>query len=70
MDYKSPNANYLDEIIEDSNGTVTYNPVGEQRADTSETIPKKDGKEIDQRFKEQSVEVIDVTPKKYISPQQ
>lgn len=70
MDYKSPNANYLDEIIEDSNGTVTYHPVGEQRADTSETIPKKDGKESDQRFKEQGVKVIDITPKKDTTPQQ
>ena len=53
-----------------SDGTVTYSPVGEPRADTPETILKKEGKEVDDRFKEQGVKVIDVTPKKDITPQQ
>ncbi|RFC35257.1 MAG: hypothetical protein DID92_2727744108 [Candidatus Nitrotoga sp. SPKER] len=45
-----------------SDGTVTYKPVGEPKIDTSETIPIKDGKEVDQKFKEQGVKIIDVTP--------
>ena len=53
-----------------SDGTVTYNPVGEPRADTPETILKTESKKVDDRFKEQGVKVIDVTPKKDISPQQ
>ncbi len=53
-----------------SDGTVTYNPVGEPRSDTPETISKKDGKKVDDRFKEQGVKVIDVTPKKDSTPQQ
>ncbi len=51
-----------------SDGTVTYNPVGEPRADTTETILKTEGKEVDARYKEQGVKVIDVTPKKEITP--
>ena len=53
-----------------SDGTVTYNPVGEPRADTPETILKTEGKEVDARFKEQGVKVIDITPKKDTTPQQ
>lgn len=51
-------------------GTVTYNPVGEPSADTPETILKKEGKEVDDRFKELGVKVIDVTPKRDITHQQ
>jgi|GEM_PF-4986777 len=53
-----------------SDGTVTYNPVGEPSADTSGTILKNEGKDVDDRFKEQGVQVIDVTPKKATTPQQ
>ena len=53
-----------------SDGTVTYNPVGEPRADTPETILKNEGKEVDDRFKELGVKIIDVTPKKDITPHQ
>lgn len=51
-----------------SDGTVTYNPVGEPKAETTETILKTEGKEVDERFKEQGVKVIDVTPKKATAP--
>jgi hypothetical protein len=53
-----------------SDGTVTYNPLGEPRADTPETILKKEGKEVDDRFRKQGVKVIDVTLKKDSTPQQ
>ena len=52
-----------------SDGTVTYHPVGEPRADIPETILKTEGKEVDARFKEQGVKVIDVSSKKDITPQ-
>jgi len=53
-----------------SDGTVTYNSVGEPSADTSGTILKTEAKDIDDRYKEQGVKVIDVTPKKATEHQQ
>ena len=53
-----------------SDGTVTYNPVGEPISETSGTILKTESKDVDDRYKEQGVKVIDVTPKKASTSQQ
>lgn len=48
-------------------GTITYDPI-DPKADFTETVPKKKGKEVDEKLKELGVKVIDITPKNNLTP--
>ncbi len=50
-----------------SDGTITYDPI-DPKADFTETVPKKKGKEVDEKLKELGVKVIDITPKSELIP--
>lgn len=43
-----------------SDGTVTYTPVGDPKAEFEETVPQKQSKEIDKQAKELGVKVIEI----------